>query len=184
MTNQSWYGVVGPENPITQGDIIFNCPLLTWVQDDKGNLDFEVIEIDAIVMTQACDLAQNHVASVMMGPCVRLSEYKSDWEIFQTKNGENPTSKSWKKQCENIREGYAWNLAMINKDDAISGMDENRIVDFRELFTVPRVVLDEQIKSPLFSRPRLKTPYREHLSQALARFFMRVGLPTRASKSW
>jgi len=33
-------------------------------------------------------------------------------------------------------------------------------------------------------RLRLRPPYREHLSQAFARFFMRVGLPTDIKRTW
>jgi hypothetical protein len=33
-------------------------------------------------------------------------------------------------------------------------------------------------------RLRLRSPYREHLSQASARFFMRVGLPRPVTVSW
>jgi hypothetical protein len=50
-----------------------------------------------------------------------------------------------------------------------------RVVDFRSLFTLPLSFLREQAKSA--KRVRLFPPYREHLSQAFARFFMRVGLP-------
>lgn len=33
-------------------------------------------------------------------------------------------------------------------------------------------------------RLRLLPPYREHLSQAFARYFMQVGLPVNVSKVW
>jgi hypothetical protein len=33
-------------------------------------------------------------------------------------------------------------------------------------------------------RPQLLPPYREHLSQSFARFFMRVGLPIPVTKTW
>jgi hypothetical protein len=27
---EAWYEVVGAASPLTQGDLIFDCPLLTW----------------------------------------------------------------------------------------------------------------------------------------------------------
>ena len=51
-----------------------------------------------------------------------------------------------------------------------------RVVDFCSVFTLPLVFLREQARSSA-KRLRLLPPYREHLSQAFARFFMRVGLP-------
>lgn len=50
------------------------------------------------------------------------------------------------------------------------------IVDFRYVSGLPGILLDNLVfKNP--KRLRLLSPYREHLSQAFARFFMRVGLP-------
>jgi hypothetical protein len=53
---------------------------------------------------------------------------------------------------------------------------EVRVVDFRRVYSLP---LPFMRKRATVSRPRLRLlpPYREHLSQAFARFFMRVGLP-------
>ena len=51
-----------------------------------------------------------------------------------------------------------------------------RIVDFGRIFSLPKVFL-RQFAATQEKRLRLCPPYREHLSQAFARFFMRVGLP-------
>ena len=51
------------------------------------------------------------------------------------------------------------------------------LVEFSRLFMTSRESLQEFAKSK-DSRPRLNPPYREHLSQAFARYFMRVGLPS------
>lgn len=45
------------------------------------------------------------------------------------------------------------------------------------VYSVPRSFLESLLKQRMQSRLRLLPPYREHLSQAFARFFMRVGLP-------
>ena len=50
------------------------------------------------------------------------------------------------------------------------------VVDFHQLFVLPKsLVLN--IASANGARLRLTSPYKEHLSQAFARYFMRVGLP-------
>lgn len=54
---------------------------------------------------------------------------------------------------------------------------EIQIVDFRTVFSVPFGFLTELARRRPNKRLRLRSPYREHLSQAFARFFMRVGLP-------
>ena len=54
---------------------------------------------------------------------------------------------------------------------------EHRVVDFHYVYTVPRNFLESLLEQRGQTRLRLLPPYREHLSQAFARFFMRVGLP-------
>jgi hypothetical protein len=59
----------------------------------------------------------------------------------------------------------------------ISGFEkDNIIVDFKSTFSVPLAYLKDNINFEE-NRLRLLPPYREHLSQQFARFFMRVGLP-------
>ncbi len=51
------------------------------------------------------------------------------------------------------------------------------VVDFREIYSLPFELLTLQAEAAE-KRWRLKSPYLEHFSQAFARFFMRVGLPS------
>ncbi|MBE0478052.1 hypothetical protein IBX65_02895 [Candidatus Aerophobetes bacterium] len=50
------------------------------------------------------------------------------------------------------------------------------VVDFRSVYSVAFDFIVE-LAEKRGKRLRLLPPYREHLSQAFARFFMRVGLP-------
>jgi hypothetical protein len=61
---------------------------------------------------------------------------------------------------------------------------EHRVVDFHDVFARPREMLESLLRHRNEPRPQLLPPYREHLSQAFARFFMRVGLPTNVSTAW
>jgi len=138
-------------------------------------------------MTQACDLENYKVSNVILCPHISLTEYRDFWdgENDMRGGGQNPTPKAWKKHCNDICDGYLWNLSMINKcsvGDAF-GMDV-RVVDFHDVFTIPREFLEKLIEQRAESRFRLLPPYREHLSQAFSRFFMRVGLPVPIEKEW
>ena len=60
----------------------------------------------------------------------------------------------------------------------VSGDGRNSlVVDFRQIFSLPVPYLRKHAMT-LGTRWRLQSPFREHFSQAFARFFMRVGLPT------
>ncbi|OHB66262.1 MAG: hypothetical protein A2V70_04925 [Planctomycetes bacterium RBG_13_63_9] len=59
----------------------------------------------------------------------------------------------------------------------LPGMEhEIRLVEFRRVYSLPIGFLRKKALDD-GRRLRLLPPYREHLSQAFARFFMRVGLP-------
>ncbi|MGE3966453.1 MAG: hypothetical protein AB7I09_20320 [Planctomycetota bacterium] len=183
--SSSWYTEVAATTPLTQGDLIDECPVLQWATGAEGGASdlkaaTRAVSADVIVMTQACDLEQGKVANVLLCPRDRLSVYKQCWEANQRARGQSPTAKSWAAHCDRIRDGFVWNVGLL--DAAPSG--EVFLIDFHEVFTVPRSFLDSFLHQQGRPRLRLKSPYREHLSQAFARFFMRVGLPTSVTRSW
>ena len=118
MTRPDWYVKVGPEVPITQGDLIESFPIVTWkrqsvqLEEDTSVSTTllsasEIVEANVVIVTQACD----------------------------------------------------------------------RVVDFHEVYSTPRDFMESFLEQRASTRLRLVAPYREYLSQAFARFFMRVGLP-------
>ena len=192
--SDAWYEIIGPDISLTQGDIIFDCPLLAWQNNTlrlEGADEAEVLksavngmQADVVVMTQACDLEHEKVENVILCPHVNLDEYYVSWENNRKSTGQNPTDRAWESCCNNICNGYIWNLAMLNDCQTKGSNIGVRIVDFSEVFTVPRSFLESLLKQRGHSRFRLLPPYREHLSQAFARFFMRVGLPISIEKKW
>lgn len=141
-------------------------------------------QADVIVMTQACDLEQDKVRNVVVCPHVSLSEYKTGWEVYLRQRNQNPTAKAWRTHRNDIKDGYAWNLSILNKS-SVAGVElEHRIVDFHDVFTIPREFLESLLAARGGQRLRLLSPYREHLSQAFARYFMRVGLPVPVDVAW
>ena len=56
-------------------------------------------------------------------------------------------------------------------------MAEPLVVDFHNVYGVPLGILRSTAEEAKNGRLRLRSPYREHLSQAFAQFFMKVALP-------
>jgi hypothetical protein len=173
-----------------QGDLLESCPVLVFKEltepQETGSL-LEILQgsaglqtVRTILMTQACDLEYHHVRNVILCPIYALEEYKKLWEEGQLARNQNATPKNWKRFTEEVKEGKVWNLVMLQKREAPEGNSLSippQIVDFHEVFSLPRDFLEQWVRNSGLNRLRLCPPYREHLSQAFARFFMRVGLP-------
>jgi len=175
MPKESWFEIVEADSPITQGDIILNCPLLEWETEglvvEKG---FEgetlkgatnTILADVVVMTQACDLEHEKVSNVILCPHLPLSDYYEVWKSDRVAKEQKVTTKAWKSHCDDICDGFLWNMSMLNKNE-IDGVAKTgvRIVDFHEVFSVPRAFLQSLLIQREEKRLRLLPPYREHLS--------------------
>ena len=194
--SEPWYRAAGAREPLTQGDLIFDCPALSWrpsaIQPPTGSVaavlslgEHVMAEAaDLVVMTQACDLEHAKVENVVLCPHYGLDEFQSAWEEDHRRKGQNPTAKAWRRYCDEICEGTIWNLNLLNAQGDGGVEVGHRVVDFHEVFTLPRPVLESLVTARGVPSPQLLPPYREHLSQAFARFFMRVGLPTPVTKTW
>lgn len=183
-----WYEAVAGNAGILQGDLILDCPLLVWKQDPQlegegkdeelANL-FEIVSEDVVVMTQACDLEQKKVTEVVVCSLHSLEEIRALWA--QTQQGAN--DKAWQNFFSKINSGSVWNFAVLNRGEANGLSTAHRVVDFHDISTVPLKFL-QKVATKRGSRLRLRPPYREHLSQSFARYFMRVGLPSNVDSPW
>ena len=88
-----------------------------------------------------------------------------------------PSDKAWRRTLEDIAGGYVWNQSLLDGFDHPDLGVQVQLIEFQAVFTVPRSFLEALYAQRARPRLRLRPPYREHLSQAFARFFMRVGLP-------
>lgn len=81
------------------------------------------------------------------------------------------------KGMEEARRGNVPGAHVLNTC-RVPGIEESeyRVVDFRRVHSLP-LALVRQFAAAHSPRARLLPPYREHLAQAFARYFMRVGLP-------
>lgn len=172
----SWYTPVTSPG-LEQGDILLQFPVLmgSLTPNDisciLGNSetgyspenDAAVTLVDAIIMTQSCDLEQDKVDSILLCPV---------WEERLIGEGKNRKEKVRFK--EDVRKGYRPGWHLLNKDESL-GLPL-LFVEFSRIYTAPKDTVIA-FAAERKSRPRLVPPYKEHLSQAFARFFMRVGLP-------
>lgn len=165
-----WYQSIADDS-IEQGDIFESCPV--FMPPDNLNLDidpsntttFRWEKRDVIVMSQTCDLVKGREKLTEILLC-------SVWNHSDMNEGYLAS----KKGIEDARRGNlpAYHLLAACSLEGLSR--EVRIVDFRQVYSLPISFL-RQLSIKYENHIRLLPPYREHLSQAFARFFMRVGLP-------
>lgn len=157
---------------LAQGDLLPDCLLPVFAgHSSDGNETVNEILTSAtlIVMTQSCDLENNKVSLVALCPIHRLSEFA---EI-------NPKY-SRPKEWEPVRRGRVEAIHMLASPEQPEINQESLVVDFRQIVSLPTEYLSDHAES-LENRWRLISPFLEHFSQAFARFFMRVGLPSTIS---
>jgi len=164
MKEYPWYEIVEGKE-LFQGDIITSCPLIIPPPTIEDEINADVVEYDVIIMSQSCDLVQNKLELVLVCPIWSLSEFEN----------KNPSYKS-PEMKELLRRGYLPGYHLLNRCEIDGFKTDYLVVDFRNIYSVPFDFLVELSKKR-GNRLRLLPPYREHLSQAFARFFMRVGLP-------
>ncbi|RBA29024.1 hypothetical protein [Flavobacterium tibetense] len=167
----NWYKSISNSNIIEQGDLIPNCPIIVppITIEENGEYDVEVIQINSIILSQSCDLLNNKIEIVLVCPILTLTDFKTN--LPESEQG----SKAFRKHVENLKKGHLPGYHILNKDDNLE-IKDYLVVDFRNVYGININNL-KSIALNLGDRVRLNPPYREHLSQAFARYFMRVGLP-------
>ncbi|HAC16347.1 MAG TPA: hypothetical protein DCE78_10455 [Bacteroidetes bacterium] len=169
-----WYKVITESSmDLNQGDLIPNCPIVIPPSEitSEGYTDVDFKEIDSIIMTQSCDLSHEKVEIVLVCPYYSLSQFLANLPSDQVRS-----NKAKRKVIEQLRKGYLPSYHLLNKDVETPNLDEWQVVDFRNVYGIHFSSL-LSIVDKLDRRVRLLPPYREHLSQSFARYFMRVGLP-------
>jgi len=165
-TSSTWYRL-SDSSILEQGDILFGFPLLTARYDEqKTSATVDQESLDLIVLTQSCDLENGKVTRILAAPIVSLS----DWLL------ENPFDLD---RLEEIRRGFDTSLYLLPSwPSGPKELEKDRVVDFGHLQTIEAAQVNQFIGG-LTKRERvtLVSPALEHFSQAVARSFMRVGLP-------
>jgi hypothetical protein len=165
-----WFGSIEGDE-IEQGDILEGCPVFLPPNDlaatavEKSNsATFKWEERDLIVMSQSCDLAKGRekIDDILLCAVWKRSELKTGY--LAKDDG-----------MELARKGQLPAFHVLAASNLLDFEREVRVVDFRRVYSLP--VPFVRRRAGVAKRLRLLPPYREHLSQSFARFFMRVGLP-------
>ena len=189
--NYEWYEPVQYDAPVSQGDIILKCRV-PKITDKEGPPYFKLAGNirDVIVMTQACDLANNKTDLITLCPLMPLS-YVVEGLMKKGLSGDSlenfDYSKLTSKQIKskntiitNLKSGFYLDFHVINeyKNELKPLLTLNyQAVSLKETFTIPKKALEKQLLQNRGERLTLLPPYREHLAQAYARNFFRIGLP-------
>lgn len=169
-----WYETAqGPE--LCQGDILKGCPVYIvlgpwqWPVIAGTEVNVEAPAFDLVVMSQSCDLANDKIDDVLLARLL-------DWPSAVRAEGErgNEVFKS-RKTRKHLVDGNVPGYSLLHKREGSPELPWS-VVDFHRLYTLPKPYVS-QFAASCGPRLRLCSPYREHLAQAFARYFMRVGLP-------
>jgi len=168
-TTYPWYEVVEGAD-LEQGDLLFSCQVIVpapelFLPFPPDGIPVRVDTFDVVVMPQSCDLVNDKVEDVILCP---------HWGLDAA--GEMDAALARKDTRKAILSGYRPRYAMIESSNVPGHVINVRVVDFSRIFSLPKSYLGHFARAE-GPRLRLCPPYREHLSQAFARFFMRVGLP-------
>jgi len=120
-------------------------------------------ELDVIVLTQSCDIGKDSQ------PRLLVAEVQTYSDMVRDRAGTEAAKAGYRKH---LVRGTAVSDLLLPPCERLS-MEDFLIVNFRELHHL----FTHRVQSS-DGYVCLASPYREHLSQAYARFHMRVGLPT------
>jgi len=156
---------------LQQGDFIPDCPIVVPPDTIKEGekTEIELKQIDSVILLQSCDLVNNKVEIVLVCPFYPLNTFIESLPEEQTRS-----KKAKDKIKQNLKNGFLPGYHLLSKNDDF--FDDHQVVDFRNVYGIQKETLCK-LAVELGQRIRLLPPYREHLSQAFARYFMRVGLP-------
>jgi len=168
-----WYKEVSGDEPLEQGDIIEKCNFLipdmehydAILKNIETEKPIDIKEENAIILSQSCDIENNKIDSIILCPIFPFSELTGEGKPFKDS-----------KEREILRRGNSPAYHLLNKFKTENLSEDFYVVSFHHIYSVPKKFIEAIVKDKI--RKRLLPPYREHLSQSFARYFMRVGLPT------
>ena len=159
------YEVPATNLPLDQGDIIDGCPILQIIKFDQQSPDSPQVACSThriLVLTQTCDLANQKTQRITVA-IVHDAEFLVQQNVVKAPDVRGP-----------IRAGrvYGWYFLPSCPECDLS----ESIVDLRQLYTIPREVLDS-LRAAGGRKARIQPLYREHLAKHFADTFSRIGLP-------
>lgn len=165
----NWFDLL-KEDTLLQGDIHFDFPLprvaapAGWPPQDGQPAAVEVFAANVMILTQSCDLANAKAVDVLVAILV-------PWDQAEALFGPISLKSEFRKA---VKDGNIPGVSLLHQFEGPPWLPWS-VVNFKDLHVVSREWLTRHAAAS--DRLRLRSPYREHLAQAFARFFMRVGLP-------
>ena len=187
VTSTDWYEVISAtDSSLQQCDLLTNLRVIFPIDDDRevktgmdpqdtymkvdgdsapSRLPAEQEIINAIVLTQTCDLEQNKVDTVLVAKI-------EGWSTYVAANGwDLGAQRSWRT---NVQKGHVVHLSLLPPWDGDPKMEWS-VINFRNVYSVVLSTLKRHVDNQ-GQRLRLTPPHREYTSQAFARCFMRVAV--------
>lgn len=173
MTNP-WETVSGAA--LQQGDWLIGCPVPVFGAEyasvksgEQGLVD--LAPTDVVVVTQSCDLAvrangRPKARLVAVCPIYSMESWVGANAAFRDAN-----------LREKARRGEIEGVHLMASPVDPGNNEKAFVAYFREIYSLPYPFIAAHA-TEFPERWRLRSPYLEHFSQAFARFFMRVGLPS------
>ena len=184
MDDSHWYYTIDADNStLEQGDIVEDCKILIPSDDNFLALlsesdsetvqPMQFIQGNFIIMSQSCDLENSKIDSVIVCPIISLKKVNEIASELNLKSS---------KQKEVLRQGNIPSYHLLNKLKLFTMESADfYCVSFKHIYSLPKQYLKKVMENK--EHIRVLSPYKEHLSQSFARYFMRVGLPTDISKA-
>lgn len=179
-SDTQWYAKVEGGKPLLQGSFVDGLPIVqpAFLSKEDGasegapsveafgyKVRVQAKRYDVVIMSQSCDLENEKLDFVLVCPHWSFETLEQKDAYFRSSEGRTA-----------LQQGSvpAYHLLPpCNLDTKTWGF---RVVDFRAAQVVPYLFI-RQFADEQSYRVQLNSPYREYLSQAYARFIMRVGLP-------
>ena len=162
-----WYDTTSFDTVLMQGDFIPECPIVIPPNSTKEK--YRIQHFNTVVLSQSCDLVANKIDIVLVSPYYPLKYFIDN--LPEERNKNKPARN---KVREELRKNIMLGYHLLDKDSRY--FDDYQVVDLKSVYGVKLETLKSIVK-PRENRIRLLPPYREHLSQSFAYYFMRVGLP-------
>ncbi|HNF28579.1 MAG TPA: hypothetical protein PKV80_29205, partial [Leptospiraceae bacterium] len=125
-----WYTKIEYLDHITQGDIIPDCMIPELgegvyeniLKGKEGELNFNIDESNVIIMSQACDIENNKISSLIVCPVWSLKEFVIRNSHFKSSDAK-----------ESLRQGKEPAYHLLNESSQISFPFS--VVDFHRIYS-------------------------------------------------
>ena len=185
-----WYEIVPETEELEQGDFIDNCEVFipyytshniaSMVSADTQEFYAKGISrtYDTVIISQSCTLENGGSDDyVLVCPRRAYSEYVDSFLAKdQGLKTRDQSMKAILANLEQIRLGRNYQYCLLNECTGLGLTCEMQIVDLGTVFSIPYDVIKQMAQS-CGQRLRLLSPYKEHLAQAFAYYYMRIALP-------